>query len=97
ERTREIGIRMATGARRRDILLQFNTEAAVVCTLGGVMGVVLGFAAGQALRYFEMAVVFSPLPAVMAFSCAFGTGLLFGYLPARKAAGLDPVVALAAE
>lgn len=97
ERTREIGIRMATGARRRDILLQFNTEAAVVCTLGGIMGILLGFAAGAALRYFDMAVIFSPLPAIMAFSCAVGTGLLFGYLPARKAAHLDPVVALAAE
>ena len=97
ERTREIGIRMATGARRRDILLQFNTEAAVVCTLGGVIGVLLGFAVGILLRALEMAVVFSPLPAILAFSCAFGTGLLFGYLPARKAAHLDPVVALAAE
>ena len=97
ERTREIGIRMATGARRRDILLQFNTEAAVVCTLGGLIGVLLGLSLGVVLRYFEMAVVFSPLPAIMAFSCAFGTGLLFGYLPARKAAHLDPVVALAAE
>jgi macrolide transport system ATP-binding/permease protein len=97
ERTREIGIRMATGARRRDILLQFNTEAAVVCTLGGLIGVLLGLSLGALLRSFEMAVVFSPLPAVLAFSCAFGTGLLFGYLPARKAAYLDPVVALAAE
>jgi macrolide transport system ATP-binding/permease protein len=97
ERTREIGIRMATGARRRDILLQFNTEAAVVCTIGGLIGVLLGFAAGIALRYFDMAVIFSPLPAILAFSCAFGTGLLFGFLPARKAAHLDPVVALAAE
>jgi len=65
--------------------------------LGGLMGVLLGFAAGCGLRYFDMAVIFSPLPAILAFSCAFGTGLLFGYLPARKAAGLDPVVALAAE
>lgn len=97
ERTREIGIRMATGARRRDILLQFNTEAAVVCTLGGMIGVLLGLSLGMLLRYFEMAVVFSPLPAILAFSCAFGTGLLFGFLPARKAAYLDPVVALAAE
>jgi macrolide transport system ATP-binding/permease protein len=97
ERTREIGIRMATGARPRDILLQFNTEAAVVCTLGGILGVWLGFALGYLLAYFEMAVAFSALPAVLAFSSALATGLLFGYLPARKAALLDPVVALAAE
>ena len=97
ERTREIGIRMATGARRSDILLQFITEAAVVCTLGGIIGVLLGFGAGNLLRYFDMAVIFSPLPAILAFSCAFSIGLLFGYLPARKAAHLDPVVALASE
>ncbi len=97
ERTREIGVRIATGARRRDILLQFNTEAAVVCTLGGLIGVLLGFAIGTGLRYFDIAVLFSPAPAIVAFSCAFGTGLLFGYLPARKAASLDPVVALASE
>ena len=97
ERTREIGIRMATGARRRDILLQFNTEAAVVCTLGGVIGVILGYAVGILLRYFNMDVIFSPAPTILAFSCAFCTGLLFGYLPARKAAHMDPVTALAAE
>lgn len=97
ERTREIGIRMAVGARRRDILLQFNTEAAVVCTLGGILGVLLGYGTGNIIAMFEVAVVFSSLPAVLAFSCAFATGILFGYLPARKAALLDPVVALAAE
>ncbi len=97
ERTREIGVRMATGARRSDILLQFITEAAVVCTLGGIIGVFLGYSAGYLLRYFDMAVIFSPLPAILAFSCAFCIGLIFGYLPARKAAHLDPVVALASE
>lgn len=97
ERTREIGVRMATGARHRDILLQFNTEAAVVCTLGGVIGVLLGFGLGLLLSSFGTAVVFSPLPAILAFSCAFSTGLLFGFLPARKAAHMDPVTALAAE
>lgn len=97
ERTREIGIRMATGARIHDILLQFNTEAAVVCTVGGVLGVVLGFLGGVVLQWFAVSVAFSAFPAILAFSCAVMTGLIFGYLPARKAAHLDPVVALASE
>jgi macrolide transport system ATP-binding/permease protein len=65
--------------------------------LGGILGVLLGYGAGKAVEIFEVAVVFSPMPAIMAFSCAFGTGILSGFLPARKAAMLDPVVALAAE
>lgn len=97
ERTREIGIRMATGARRRDIMLQFNTEAAVVCTIGGIIGVILGFAAGFGLSSFGVDIAFTTVPAILAFACAVGTGLLFGYLPARKAAHLDPVVALSSE
>ena len=97
ERTREIGIRMATGARMLDILLQFNIEAAVVCAAGGVLGILLGVAAGFVLRYSGMTVIFSITPAVLAFACAFATGLVFGYLPARQAARLDPVVALASE
>jgi macrolide transport system ATP-binding/permease protein len=97
ERTREIGIRMATGARMRDILLQFNIEAAVVCAAGGMLGILVGVGAGLVLRYTGMSVVFSMTPAVLAFVCASATGLIFGYLPARKAARLDPVVALASE
>jgi macrolide transport system ATP-binding/permease protein len=97
ERTREIGIRMATGARMRDILLQFNIEAAFVCAAGGVLGIVVGLIAGMVLRYSGMTVIFSVTPAVLAFVCASATGLIFGYLPARKAARLDPVVALASE
>ena len=97
ERTREIGIRMATGARMRDILLQFNIEAAVVCAAGGVLGILIGIAAGMVLRYSGMAVIFSLTPALLAFACASATGLIFGYLPARKAAQLDPVIALASE
>ncbi len=97
ERTREIGIRMATGARMRDILLQFNIEAAVVCAAGGVLGILVGVGAGLVLRYSGMAVIFSIAPAVLAFVCASATGLIFGYLPARKAAQLDPVIALASE
>ncbi|MGH8475943.1 MAG: MacB family efflux pump subunit [Methylococcales bacterium] len=97
ERTREIGIRMASGARQRDILLQFNTESTVVCILGGLLGVGLGFLAAMLLRVLEVSVIFSPLPALAAFFCAFCTGVLFGYLPARKASRLDPVAALATE
>jgi len=97
ERTREIGIRMATGARMRDILLQFNIEAAVVCAAGGILGILAGVGAGLALRYTGMSVIFSVTPAVLAFVCASATGLIFGYLPARKAAQLDPVIALASE
>jgi macrolide transport system ATP-binding/permease protein len=97
ERTREIGIRMATGARMRDILLQFNIEAAVVCAAGGILGILVGIGAGLVLRYSGMAIIFSVTPAVLAFACASATGLLFGYLPARKAAQLDPVIALASE
>lgn len=97
ERTREIGVRMATGARRRDILLQFNIEAAVVCTIGGLIGVALGFTTGMGLTLFDVNIAFTPAPAILAFCCAVGTGLLFGYLPARKASRLDPVVALSSE
>jgi putative ABC transport system permease protein len=97
ERTREIGIRMATGARMRDIMLQFNIEAAVVCAAGGILGILVGVIAGMVLRWSGMTVVFSVTPAVLAFACASATGLAFGYLPARKAAQLDPVVALASE
>jgi macrolide transport system ATP-binding/permease protein len=97
ERTREIGIRMATGARMRDIMLQFNIEAGVVCAAGGILGILVGMVAGLVLRYSGMSVIFSVTPALLAFACASATGIIFGYLPARQAAQLDPVVALASE
>lgn len=97
ERTREIGIRMATGARMRDIMLQFNTEAGLVCTLGGVIGVVLGLAVALGLKLFTIPIMITPAPALISFSCAVTTGLIFGIWPAHKAARLDPVVALASE
>jgi macrolide transport system ATP-binding/permease protein len=97
ERTREIGVRMATGARKLNILLQFNTEALVVCSIGGLIGVILGMTAAWIFTFFGKPILFSPGPILLAFFCAFFTGLLFGYLPALKAANLDPVVALGAE
>lgn len=97
ERTREIGIRMATGARTRHIMQQFLIEALVVSAIGGVIGVILGLGTAALIGHFGTPIAYSMFPVVMAFSCAFLTGLLFGYLPARKAARLDPVTALATE
>lgn len=97
ERVREIGIRMAAGARTLHILLQFNTEALVVCLIGGAIGVAGGLAVALAARAMGYPVVFSLMPILLAFGSAFLTGLVFGYLPARKAARLDPVVALSTE
>jgi macrolide transport system ATP-binding/permease protein len=97
ERTREIGVRMATGARMRDIMIQFNVEALIVCGIGGLVGVALGIGAGLAASSFGISVKFSTGPAVLAFVCAVTTGLVFGWFPARKAARLEPAVALTVE
>lgn len=97
ERTREIGIRMATGARNRHILQQFLLEALAVSALGGLIGVGLGLGAAALVGTLGTPISYSLLPVLLAFGCAFGTGLLFGFLPARKAARLDPVAALASE
>ncbi|MDP1931826.1 MAG: MacB family efflux pump subunit [Gammaproteobacteria bacterium] len=97
ERTREIGIRMATGARQSDILSQFLSEAIVVSAVGGVLGIAVGIGIGLLLRVVGAPVEFTTAPIVVAFCCAAGIGLIFGFTPARKAARLDPVVALANE
>ncbi|MBF8701062.1 MacB family efflux pump subunit [Pseudomonas putida] len=97
ERTREIGIRMATGARQRDILRQFLSEAVMLSMVGGLAGIVLALAIGGGLMLAEVAVAFA-LPAMLgAFACAVATGIVFGFMPARKAARLDPVKALTSE
>ena len=97
ERTREIGIRMATGARTGNILQQFITEALVVSAIGGVLGVLLGLGSAALIGSLGTAVQFTLAPVLLAFGCAFATGLIFGLMPARKAAHLDPVLALASD
>lgn len=95
ERTREIGIRLAIGARRREVLLQFLIEALAMALLGGVVGVVTGIGAGHlATSSLGMPSVVSPRVVGMAFAFSGCVGVLFGFLPARKAARLNPIEAL---
>jgi macrolide transport system ATP-binding/permease protein len=99
ERTREIGIRMAVGARASDVLQQFLIEAVLVCLVGGALGVTLSLMIAVVLQLFlpGWEIGFSPLALLTAFFCSTLTGVLFGWLPARNAARLDPVDALARE
>jgi macrolide transport system ATP-binding/permease protein len=98
ERTREIGVRTAVGARRRDILLQFLIEAVLICLIGGALGVALALAIGLGLRFFaHFPMIFSTAAIVAAVAVSTLTGLAFGFFPARHAAQLSPVDALARE
>lgn len=99
ERTREIGIRIAVGARQSDILQQFMIEAVMISLVGGLIGVVLSLGIGVifGLLVSSMKMQFSLLSLFMAFSSATLIGVIFGYLPARNAARLDPVDALVRE
>jgi putative ABC transport system permease protein len=98
ERTREIGIRMALGAHRSDILWQFLLEALVLSTTGGVLGVLLGLGGANALaRFSELPVSVTPGSVVVAFLFAGLVGVFFGLHPARKASQLRPIEALRYE
>jgi macrolide transport system ATP-binding/permease protein len=99
ERTHEIGIRMAVGARQEDIMQQFLIESVLVCLLGGMIGIVCSWGVGIVFSLFvsSFAMQFSLMSIVSAFFCSTLIGVIFGFLPARNAARLDPIEALARE
>jgi len=98
ERTREIGIRMAIGARRRDILLQFLTEAVLLTTCGGIIGMGVGVIGAMAIsKIMDWPTLISSKAIIIAFLFSAGVGVFFGFYPARKAAGLNPIDALRYE
>lgn len=100
ERTNEIGVRMAVGARQSDIMQQFLIEAVLVCVLGGALGVLLAFLIGEAINSLgsdNFKVIYSPTSIIAAFICSTLIGVVFGFLPARNAAKLDPVEALSRD
>jgi macrolide transport system ATP-binding/permease protein len=99
ERTQEIGVRMAVGARHSDIMQQFLIEAVLVCLIGGLIGVGLALGVGVAvtLAGSDFKLIYSTASIISAFLCSTCIGILFGFLPARNAARLDPVVALMRE
>ncbi|BBA69039.1 ABC transporter permease [Geobacter sulfurreducens] len=98
ERTREIGIRMAIGARQRDILLQFLAEAVLLTLLGGVIGMAIGIGGATLIsQFFGWPTMISSKAILLAFAFSGGVGIFFGFYPARKAAGLNPIEALRYE
>jgi len=98
ERTREIGIRLAIGAREKEVLIQFLVEAVVLSSLGGIIGIVLSLAGSVGLSHMlQVPFVFNPSIVVIAFLFSAAVGVLFGFFPARKAAQLDPIEALRHE
>ena len=98
ERTREIGIRMAVGAKQKDILIQFLIESVLLSLAGGTIGVLIGIIGSQIASYFtSWPVVISISATLLAFSVAAIIGIFFGIYPARKASQLDPIEALRYE
>ena len=98
ERTREIGVRLAVGAAPREILLQFLTEAIIVSLAGGSVGILLGIAIPLSVQLFaDVRIPISPVAIVVAFGVSCLVGLIFGMLPANRAAHLNPTEALRYE
>ena len=99
ERTKEIGIRMAIGAKQADILQQFLIEAILICLVGGFMGVALSMLIGVGFNTFseDFGMIFSTASIVLALVCSTAIGIIFGYMPAKNASNLNPIDALASE
>jgi len=98
ERIREIGIRMSVGAREKDILFQFLTEAIVLCLMGGLLGILVGLGGSKLISHFsEMKTIVSIDTIILAFVFSASVGVFFGFYPARKASKLDPIDALRYE
>jgi putative ABC transport system permease protein len=98
ERTKEIGIRRATGATRRDIVLQFLSEATMISVTGGIIGILLGVGLSVAIRYFAgVLTIVSVVSVLLSFVISISIGIGFGIFPARRAAEQDPVVCLRYE
>jgi ABC-type antimicrobial peptide transport system permease subunit len=94
ERTREIGIRKALGARRRDILAQFLTEAVILSGIGGLLGWALGWAASRIISSLGTTTVIAPATVILALGFSVAVGVFFGIYPANKASRMDPIQAL---
>ncbi|MCX6731563.1 MAG: FtsX-like permease family protein, partial [Candidatus Parcubacteria bacterium] len=98
ERTREIGLRKAIGAKKKDISLQFLTESVMLTFIGGIVGIFLGWLLAWGVTQFGgIATTVSPMAILLAVGVSAAIGIIFGYYPARRAAGLNPIEALRYE
>jgi ABC-type antimicrobial peptide transport system permease subunit len=98
ERTREIGIRRAVGARSYDVLMQFLVEAVTLGVVGGILGIILGFLASVVItQTLQWQATVSPMAVALSFGVAVATGVFFGFYPARRASKLNPIEALRFE